>query len=601
MQFETIPEMFLKVCSKFGNSKSAFMYKKDTRYVGISYEELMDKVECFAVSLLELGIHSGDRIGIVSENSVEWAIIDFAVSGIGAVDVPVFPTLSSKQEEFIFNDCSAVAVIVSNNFQLKKILEVKDNIPSLRHVIVMNDYFDSEKLYVKSMNSLIKRGAEILPSEERKQMFRDLALNVQPEDLLTIIYTSGTTGNPKGVMLTNRNIVANLEGTREAIYFDETDVFLSFLPMCHSYERTAGYYTPFGSGCTIAFAEAIESVGTNILEVKPTLMTTVPRLLELIRKRIYQSIEKESATKQKIFHWAVRTGKNFLHAVRDGKNPFALKAMYLLADRLVYSKIKERTGGRLRMFVSGGAALPVDICEFYLAMGITVLEGYGLTESSPVLAANRLGAIEVGTVGPPLFNVEIKIADDGEILARGENIMKGYWNDPEATNAAIDEDGWLYTGDIGMFTEKGNLKITDRKKHLIVSSGGKNIAPQPIENILTQSPYIEHCVLIGDKRDYITALLTPDFEELKKLADTFGIKYDEPTELIANDKIIQVIKNDIDRLQKDFAKYEKVRKFKLLTQQFTVENGELSPKLSIKRHVVERKFSYLIEEMYKID
>ncbi|MCL5991223.1 MAG: AMP-binding protein, partial [Bacteroidetes bacterium] len=274
---------------------------------------------------------------------------------------------------------------------------------------------------------------------------------------------------------------------------------------------------------------------------------------------------------------------------------------YLIADKLVFSKIRARTGGRLRLFASGGAALPVDVCEFFLATGITIIEGYGLTESSPVISVTRHGKIEVGTVGIPLINVEIKIAEDGEILAKGDNIMKGYWNDPVATNEAIDEDGWLYTGDIGKLTDKGNLKITDRKKSIIVSSGGKNIAPQPIENILSQSSFIEHCVLIGDKRDYITALLTPDFDQLKKLADTFGIKYDSPSELIGNEKIIQTIKNDIDRLQTDFAKYERVRKFKLLSQPFTVENGELTPKLSIKRHVVERKFNYLIEEMYKID
>ncbi|OGU13488.1 MAG: hypothetical protein A2X61_11625 [Ignavibacteria bacterium GWB2_35_12] len=601
MQFSTIPEMFIKICKRFGHNKTAFMYKKDGVYIDVSYEEVREKVECFAVGLLELGVHSGDRVGIVSENRLEWAIADFAITGIGAVDVPIFPTLTAKQEEFIYNDCEAVAVVVSNSFQLKKILEVKETIPSLRHVIVMNDDVTSNQIFVKSMNSVILRGTELRTREERSNLFEEMALKAEPDDLLTLIYTSGTTGNPKGVMLTNKNIVANLIGVKDAIPFDETDVFLSFLPMCHSYERTAGYYTPICVGATIAFAEAIESVGTNITEVRPTLMTTVPRLLELIRKRIYQNIEKESGLKQKIFHWAVKVGIDYLHAQQQGKNPLGLKSMYLIADKLVFSKIRARTGGRLRMFASGGAALPDDVCEFFLATGIVIIEGYGLTESSPVITTTRLGKIEVGTVGIPLINVEIKIAEDGEILAKGDNMMKGYWNDPVATNEAIDEDGWLYTGDIGRLTEKGNLKITDRKKSIIVSSGGKNIAPQPIENILSQSPYIEHCVLIGDKRDYITALLTPDFDQLKKLADTFGIKYDSPSELIGNEKIIQTIKNDVDRLQNDFAKYERVRKFKLLSQPFTVENGELTPKLSIKRHVVERKFHYLIEEMYKID
>ncbi|MCL5991672.1 MAG: AMP-binding protein, partial [Bacteroidetes bacterium] len=277
MQFSTIPEMFIKICNKFGQNKTAFMYKKDGVYIDVSYEEVRDKVECFAVGLLELGVHSGDRVGIVSDNRLEWAIADFAITGIGAIDVPIFPTLAAKQEEYIYNDCEAIAVVVSNSFQLKKILEVKETIPSLRHVIVMNDDAVSGEIFIKSMSGVIRRGAELRTKEERRNIFEEMAMKVASEDLLTLIYTSGTTGNPKGVMLTNKNIVANLIGVKDAIPFDETDVFLSFLPMCHSYERTAGYYTPICVGATIAFAEAIESVGTNITEVKPTLMTTVPR------------------------------------------------------------------------------------------------------------------------------------------------------------------------------------------------------------------------------------------------------------------------------------------------------------------------------------
>ncbi|MGA2297192.1 MAG: long-chain fatty acid--CoA ligase, partial [FCB group bacterium] len=575
--------------------------KKEGKYSGINYNDLRAMVESFMVGLMELGIHSGDRVGLVGENRLEWVVSDLAIVSIGAIDVPVFPSLSAKQEEYIFNDSEVVAIIVSNKYQLNKILEVRENIASLRHIIVMDTNIDAKDITIKSMSKLIERGNEITNSEERKSIFEDSINKIKEYDLLTLIYTSGTTGNPKGVMLTHKNIISNVEAAKEIIYFDEYDLFLSFLPMCHAYERTTGYYTAFSSGSTIAFAESIESVATNILEVKPTIMTTVPRLLEMIKRRAYSNIEKESKTKQKIFHWAVKIGVNYVRNKLAGHKSAFLNAKYKLADKLVFSKIRERTGGRLRLFVSGGAPLSVDVNEFFLAAGITCIEGYGLTESSPIISANEPDNPEIGTVGTILKNMEVKIAPDGEILARGPNIMKGYWKDPKATEEAIDENGWLYTGDIGLFTEKGNLKITDRKKYIFVNTGGKNIAPQPIENVLRQSPFIEHCVLVGDKRDYITALISPDFDELKKLADTFGLVYNSLSDLITNPKIIQVIKNDIDRYQKDFAKFERVRKFSLVSQPFSIENGELTPKLSIKRHVVERKFSYLIDEMYKLD
>jgi long-chain acyl-CoA synthetase len=327
-------------------------------------------------------------------------------------------------------------------------------------------------------------------------------------------------------------------------------------------------------------------------------MTTVPRLLEKVKKRVYANIEKEPASKQKIFHWAIKTGISYQRKKHEGKNPFFQKGAYNLADKLVFSKIREKLGGRMNILASGGAALAEDVAEFFLAIGLNIIQGYGLTESAPVVSATRLDDNELGTIGKPLFNVEVKLAEDGEILARGPNIMKGYWNDPAATRQAIDEEGWLYTGDIGIYTEKGNIKITDRKKHIFVSSGGKNIAPQPIENLLAQSKYIEHVMLIGDNREFCSALITPDFDQLKTLADEMNIKYDSVTELISNEIIIKHIKNDIDYYQKDLAKFERVRRFSLLSQPFTVENGELSPKMSIKRHIVEKKYAEFIEAMY---
>ncbi|MCX7736973.1 MAG: long-chain fatty acid--CoA ligase [Candidatus Kapabacteria bacterium] len=601
MKFKTIPEMFVEVCDYYKDTKAAFKYKLNDEYIPVTHQELREKVECFALGLLNLGIKKGDRIGIVSENRIEWAIVDLAIACIGAVDVPIYTTLTPKQEQFIFNDCSASAVVVSNQFQLNKILEVKPDLPSLRHIIVINEDFKSDDVAVKSMNYIINRGSEIRSSEERKKILKEYIDSINENDLLTIIYTSGTTGNPKGVMLTHKNVVSNVKSSVQAVDFKETDRFLTYLPWCHSYERTTGYYSAFSAGATIAFVEAIETISTNIKEFKPTYMTTVPKLLEKVRKRIYSNMEQEPKIKQRIFNWAVDVGVDYVRAYfGQGANPIQ-KLNYKLADRLVFSKIRDKIGVETIKFVSGGAPLAPEVCEFFLALGYLVLEGYGLTEASPVVSVNRPDNLETGTVGLPLPDVEVKIAEDGEILVKGPNVMKGYWGDEESTKTAIDEEGWLYTGDVGVFTLKGNLKITDRKKNIFVSSGGKNIAPQPIENVLCQSPYIDQCVLIGDKREYITALITPDFEQLKVLADSFGIQYSIPSELVSNPNIIKVIKNDIDRLQKDFAKYERVRKFHLLSEPFTIENGELTPKLSIRRHVVERKFNDLIERMYGVE
>lgn len=601
MKFRTIPEMFIKVTDHYQDTKAAFQYKINDKYVSLTHRELREKVECFAIGLLNLGIRKGDRIGIVSENRIEWAIIDLAIAAIGAVDVPIYTTLTPKQEQFIFKDCSASAVIVSNQFQLNKILEVKPELPELRHIIIINEEFKSDDVAVKSISYIINRGAEIRSSEERKKILQNHIENVREDDLLTIIYTSGTTGNPKGVMLTHKNVVSNVKSSVQAVDFKETDRFLTYLPWCHSYERTTGYYSAFSAGATIAFVEAIETISTNIKKFKPTYMTTVPKLLEKVRKRIFSNIEQESKIKQRIFNWAVSIGIDYVRShYGQGANPIQ-KMNYKLADKLVFSKIREKIGVEKIKFVSGGAPLAPEVCEFFLAIGYIVLEGYGLTEASPVVSVNRPDNLETGTVGLPLPDVEVKIADDGEILVKGPNVMKGYWGDDASTRMAIDEEGWLYTGDVGVFTLRGNLKITDRKKNIFVSSGGKNIAPQPIENVLCQSPYIDQCVLIGDKREFITALITPDFDQLKVLADSFGISYSIPSELVSNPSIIKVIKNDIDRLQKDFAKYERVRKFHLLSEPFTIENGELTPKLSIRRHVVERKFNDLIERMYGVE
>ncbi len=599
MNYKTVPEMFSKICDKYNEQKPAYYFKKDGKYVAFTYSALRDSVERFAVGLLDLGIKKGDRVGIVSENRIEWIVADFALTSIGAVDVPIFPTHTAKQEEYIFNNCGAKTIIVSNNYQLKKILEVRENLSELEQIIVMNKDFPEGDSSIISMTDIMKTGTRIMTPIERRKKLNKIREEILPGDLLTLIYTSGTTGVPKGVMLTNENVITNVNQLINTGLIDESDTFLSYLPLCHAYERTTGYYTAFGMGSNMALAESIETVGLNLTEVKPTILTTVPRLLEIIKRKIITNMEKEPKTKRKIFYWAMDVGQQYLDAKKKNIVSIPLKSKYMLADRLVYSKIRERTGGRLKKFVSGGAALPEDVGNFFMAVGLIVIEGYGLTEASPVVSVTRLDNVEIGTIGKPLSDMELKFAPDGEILIRGRNVMKGYWNDPEGTAESIDADGWLYTGDIGTMTEKGNLKITDRKKNIIVNSGGKNIAPQHIENTLSQSIYIEHVLLVGDRREFLTALITPDYEQLRKLAVELGITYEKPSELITNEQIINTIKKDIDRLQSDLAKYERVRKFKLLSEPFSVESGELTPKLSVRRHIVEKKYSDFIEEMYR--
>lgn len=591
----TIPAMFLETCERFaGNTeKVAYGRKIGGQWVTVTHDQLRHDVECFALGLLQIGIVPGERIGIVSENRIEWAIADFAIASMGAVDVPIFPTLTPQQEAYIFQNCDASCIIVSNQMQLNKILKVWDELPSVREVIMMNDEtIDHPR--VRSFKDVITIGEASATADVRRQKFETMAHRVQDHDLLTLIYTSGTTGHPKGVMLSHKNLMSNIAGALSVFDLNERDVLLSYLPMCHSYERMSGYYLAFYAGASTFIAESIETVAENMREVRPTVMTSVPRLFERIKLRVVRNVEKDSPIKQKIFWWAVGVGEHWI----DGNRDIFTKIQHALADKLVFSKIRERTGGRLRFFISGGAALNVEVGRFFKVVGLKILEGYGLTETSPVLAVNRDGHEELGTVGDPLPNVEIRIAEDGEILARGPNIMMGYWNDEQSTRESIEPDGWFHTGDIGEFNALGHLRITDRKKHILVSSGGKNIAPQPIEALLTQSPLIDQAILIGDRREFCTALLVPEKENVQAWADKNGLVFGSWEELVNSAELLQAIQRDLNQAQRELAKYERVRRFKLLPQPFTVDNGMMTPTLKVKRKVVEATYAEMIDEMY---
>jgi long-chain acyl-CoA synthetase len=597
--FKTIPQLFQIITKDFakGRDRAVLKYKTGDQWKEISYNELYRDTENFALGLAELGVKRNDKVAIIAENRPEWVYSDMAILGLGGVDVPLYPISTSETIEFCLNNSESVGIIVSNKFQLNKVLKIKNNCKNLRFIIVMNNAEKGNERDVFSFSEIQSKGLEF--AKDHSDYFSESSKLTRENELCTIIYTSGTTGEPKGVMLTHKNICSNIKGAHDIFDIGETDIFLSFLPLCHIFERMGGYYTAFSGGSIIAYAESIEKIASNMEEIHPTILTAVPRLFERMYSKIKRNVETQPEKKQKIFNWAIEIGKEFQVAKKSGHPvPIFLSLKHKLADRLVFHKLREKTGGKLRFFISGGAALARELGLFFEAAGILIIEGYGLTESSPVIAANRLNDYKFGTVGKTMPGVEIKIAKDGEILAYGPNIMQGYYKNKKETEETI-KDGWLYTGDIGVFDAEGFLIITDRKKHLFKTSGGKYIAPTPIENMFLASKYIDQFILIGDRRMFLSALIVPDYEALKEYADANRIQYKNLEELVEMKQIYELLDKEMDIFQKKLANFERVRKFAILDKPFTIETGELTPSLKIKRKVVEERYKDLIEDMYK--
>lgn len=596
MAYPNLGIMFRLVSQKF-SEKNAYLFKSGGSYQSKTYKEVRTMVEQLAAGLKQLGAGKEDKILLLSENRMEWAMADYAILSLGSVTVPIYPTLLPSHIEFIINNSEGKIILVSGEHQLQKVREIKNKIPQIKHIIVMDGTGGKDIL---TWNEVLKKGQEYL---QKNPDFIEQSLNkIDREHLASIIYTSGTTGVPKGVMLTHGNFLSNVEGALKAIQVTEEDVFLSFLPLSHIFERMAGHFLATHCGSAIAYAENIETVAQNMQEVHPTVMTSVPRFFEKVYARILDSLEEGPPTKKKIFLWAIEVGKKAnLYKQKGLPLQGALKIKHKLADKLVYSKLRERMGGRARLFVSGGAPLARDIAEFFNAAGLLLLEGYGLTESSPVITVSRETNFKFGSPGLPLVNVEVAIAEDGEILSRGPHIMKGYYKNPEDTKEAIDKEGWLHTGDIGHIDKDGFIFITDRKKNIIVTSGGKNVAPQPIENLLVTSKYIEQSVVLGDKRKYCTAFIVPNLPNLKTYAEKNNISYQSEDELLKNSAINKLIRKEIDTVSGELASYETIKKFRLLKDPFTIESGELTPTLKVKRNVVEQRYKLLIDEMYQED
>ncbi|HEY4303038.1 MAG TPA: long-chain fatty acid--CoA ligase [Gemmatimonadaceae bacterium] len=589
----TLNQLFLEAVAKF-RRPDAMQVKRNGRFEPISHDTVAERVRRIALGLEELGIRSSDRIAILSENRPEWAIADYAVLALGAADVPIYPNLPADQVAYVLKDSGSVAIFVSSAEQATKIKEIRANCPTLRHVIAFDQSTDGADMTFAALET---RGANV-DGDARQKAYLDRSRAVRPDDLATIIYTSGTTGEPKGVMLTHDNIYSNVLANGDKIPFAGDDVCLSFLPLSHIFERNAGHYLMMYTGTSIAYAESIDTVPLNMTEVRPTLVLSVPRLYEKMYARVLENALSGGGLKKRIFFWARSVADRWADVKLAGNEPGGLLAMqYSIAQKLVFSKLQQRTGGRLRYFVSGGAPLASEINKFFYAAGLVVLEGYGLTETSPVISVNTPDAFRLGTVGKAAKGVEIMIASDGEILTRGPHVMKGYYNKPTATAEAIDTEGWFHTGDIGELRD-GFLAITDRKKDIIVTAGGKNIAPQPIENKVKTNKYVSQAVVIGDKRKFPIILVVPNWDSLEKWAKLKNILWTDRKQLLAMPTIRAKMEKEVNEEMSDLAHFEQPKKIGLLEHDFSIENGELTPTMKVKRRVIDKTYKPLIDSLY---
>ncbi len=591
---ETLPQLFLHAAEKFGGNHPALRYKAKGAWREITYEELETRVRHTALGLRELGISSGDRVALLSTNRPEWAIADLACLTIGAADVPIYPTLTAPQIAYMLRDSQARAVFVEDRAQHDKVSEIRDQLPRLEYVIALSADPLPDAL---NFEEVARRGAA---AEPRYPEYRSAALTIRPDELATLIYTSGTTGEPKGVMLTHGNLTSNVHAGLQRLSLGDKDSCLSFLPLSHSFERTAGYYTMLQAGATINYAEGFPSVPSNLKEVQPTVVVSVPRVYEKMFAAALERALAGGALKRRIFFWARRTGERWADLVLTKRPvPVGLRFKRRLADRLVLSQLRAAVGGRIRYFISGSAPLSPDIARFFFAAGLPVLEGYGLTETSPIVSVNPYEAPRLGTVGPPINGVELKFADDGEILLRGPNIMRGYLNKPDATRAALTEDGWFRTGDIGSLDVDGYLTITDRKKDIVVTAGGKNIAPQPIENRVKVSAFVHNAVLIADRRKFPLMLVVPEVEAVKIWAKERNLRHDDPHELLRSPDVVAKIEREVMGKLRDLANYQMPKKIILLEEDFSIARGELTPTLKAKRRVIEEHYKDLVDAAYE--
>lgn len=589
---KTLTHLFTDHILKTGMSKETFFTKEDDEYIPFSNKDLIHQIYNLIHFFRDHNLNEGDKVAIISENCTEWVAVDFACMFMKVISIPIYTSQSLLQIEYILDNSESSICFVSNTNLLSKVMQLKANLPRLKDVVAFKNTdtskYGNEQI---SLFSDIVNKHDFVSEKFITDFLIELSEKISDNDILTMIYTSGTTGIPKGVMLTHKNIYSNISACQKVLIIDDKDTFLSYLPYSHSYERTAGYYLPFFCGAKIYYAQNIDTIARQLTETNPTIVITVPRLLDKIYNKLNNSSEDmKDGFKKKIFSWAI-------DIARRGDTNLKKSLKWKIADKLVYKKIREKTGGRIRFFVSGGGALNKSIGDFFEMTDIEILEGYGMTETSPVITVNPPHKNKYGTVGLPLTGVEVRLSEENEILVKGDIVMKGYYKDEPATNEII-KNGWLYTGDVGQFDSDGYLKITDRKKSLMKTSGGKYVSPTLIEDMILSLQYVENAMVIGNERMYITAIMTADRNGMIKYAERNNISFGTFTDLLNNRSLLKLIQKDIDRLQKDLANYERIRKFILLENHFSIEGGELTPTLKVKRKFVEEKFKDEIENMY---
>jgi long-chain acyl-CoA synthetase len=591
---ETLVDVF-EYAARVHNRSDALNFKRDGSWVPISSDEMLKRVRQIAGGLHSLGVRSGDRVAILSESRPEWTLTDAGCMFASAIDVPIYPTLTPPQVRYILKDSGARVLVLANEGKFQEIREVLSDCPALEHLIFFAKPAN-EVAGAISLAELEKRGAAF--AEAQPEMVDDLAHQRTADDLATIIYTSGTTGEPKGVMLRHSNIVSNLIDSAAHLSFARDDSTLSVLPLSHVLERVAMYMYLY-HGMAVYFGESLELIGQNLREVKPTIFVGVPRIFEKILARVKEKSAEKGRLNVTILNWAVAIAKEHARlSTRHEKIPALLAFKHRIADKLIFSKMRAALGGRIRLLVSGGAALPEELSYIYVGAGLPIVQGYGLTETSPVITAGRLEDNRIGTVGKPIKNVEVRIAGDGEIETRGPNVMSGYYNKPAETEAVFGKDGWFKTGDIGTLDEDGFLRITDRKKELFKTSGGKYIAPQPVEQMIKGSRFVNQVVLIGNGRRFAAALIVPDWQHVESYAELKGIKTRDRAELCKHPRIVDLFQRQVDSLTTELAQFERVKKIALLEHELTIEGGELTPTMKVKRRVIDEKYRNEIDALY---
>jgi long-chain acyl-CoA synthetase len=590
----TLAEMFERAATQHQKA-DALNHKQAGAWHAISSAEMIARARHIALGLYSLGVRRGCRVGLLSQNCPEWTLADAGSLFAGAIDVPIYPTQTPAQVSYILNDSGARVLFIQNSAAFDRVKDAIKSCTALEHII----FFDAEgagEVNGIALSELEARGRTL--DAERPLLADELKSAVTSQDLATIIYTSGTTGEPKGVMLTHANLVSNLIDSSGHLSFSVQDIALSVLPLSHVLERLAMYMYIF-HGMSVYYAESLEKLGDNFREVRPTIFIGVPRLFEKIYARIKERATAEGKAKAGVLAWAVGVGKDYArHALNHQRVPPLLAFKYKLATRLVFSRWHAALGGRVRLFISGGAALSEEIGYIFAGAGLPIVQGYGLTETSPVIAAGTLEDNRIGTVGRAIRNVRVRIAADGEIETRGPNIMRGYYNKPEETSKVFTADGWFKTGDIGTLDAEGFLRITDRKKELFKTSGGKYIAPQPIEGRIKGSRFVNQVVLVGNGRKFPAALIVPDWEQLRSYAELKGIEARTPAGLIKHPRILDLFQRQVDAHTTDLAQYERVKRIALLEDEMTIDGGELTPTLKVKRRVVDEKYRDVIDRLY---